>query len=68
MPFSPTPPCKQLNIISILSENTNCYKEIYDECKFNNIEHIKIPQDIHIKDRELGGGSVFLGTGACCLV
>ena len=40
-----------LNIISILSENTNCYKEIYDECKFNNIEHIKIPQDIHIKER-----------------
>tara|TARA_Y100000389_G_scaffold136357_1_gene133903 strand:- start:4077 stop:4907 length:831 start_codon:yes stop_codon:yes gene_type:complete len=40
-----------LNLVSILSQNTNCYKEIYDECIFNNVEHIKIPQNIHIKNR-----------------
>tara|TARA_Y100000996_G_scaffold411202_1_gene394894 strand:- start:1725 stop:1937 length:213 start_codon:yes stop_codon:yes gene_type:complete len=31
-----------LNIISILSENTNCYKEIYDECKFNKPKIIPV--------------------------
>lgn len=40
-----------LNLISILSENVNCYKEIYEESKFNNVIHITIPQNIHIKNR-----------------
>lgn len=40
-----------MNIISILSQNTNCYKEIYEESKFNNLKHITIPQNIHIKNR-----------------
>jgi len=40
-----------LNLVSILSENDNCYKEIYEECLSQNVEHIKIPQTIHIKNR-----------------
>ena len=40
-----------LNLISILSEETNCYKEILLESIKNNLFHIKIPQGIHIKDR-----------------
>jgi len=40
-----------LNLISMLSEETNCYKEIYEESIKNNLFHIKIPQSIHIKNR-----------------
>jgi len=40
-----------LNLISMLSEEPNCYKEIYEESIKNNLFHIKIPQSIHIKNR-----------------
>jgi hypothetical protein len=40
-----------LNLISMLSEETNCYKEIYEESLKNNLFHITVPQNIHIKNR-----------------
>mgnify|MGYP001429411186 CR=1 FL=1 len=40
-----------LHLISILSKNINCYKEIKDECLKNNVTHIKVPQNIHTKYR-----------------
>ena len=40
-----------LKIISILTGNKNSYKEIYNESLNNGADHIKIPQNIHIKNR-----------------
>ena len=40
-----------LNVVSILSNNNNCYNEIKTEAEKLNLTHIKIPQTIHIKNR-----------------
>ena len=45
-----------LNIVDMLSGETNSYEKIYNETIDNNFIHIKIPQSIHIKDRPNHGG------------
>lgn len=40
-----------LGVISILNQNEKCYNEIFEESKNLDLKHIKIPQNVHIKDR-----------------
>jgi glucosamine-phosphate N-acetyltransferase len=41
-----------LQIVSMLSGNENCFQEIKNDVEYNNFIHIKIPQNIHIKNRQ----------------
>lgn len=45
-----------LEICNMLTGEDNCYKLILNEAKKHNFIHIKIPQDIHIKNRLNHGG------------
>lgn len=45
-----------LEICDILTGDSNCYYKIMNKAEENNFIHIKIPQNIHIKDRPNQGG------------
>ena len=45
-----------LGICDILTGERNCYEKIYNKTIENNFIHIKIPQNIHIKNRPNHGG------------
>jgi hypothetical protein len=45
-----------LNICDIIDGETNCFEKILNESNQNGFIHIKIPQNIHIKNRPNHGG------------
>jgi len=46
-----------LQLCDIITEDNNCYNKIINNTLINNFIHIKIPQNIHIKDRKNHGGA-----------